>query len=48
MSKDQQSVERGFRFLNAPLFLTDSVFLKSHQRIEALGLIMSLCLLVYN
>ena len=30
--KGQQSVERGFRFLKDPLFLTDSVFLKSPLR----------------
>ncbi len=30
------------------MFLTDSVFLKSPKRIEALGLIMGLCLLVYT
>ena len=35
--KGQQSVERGFRFLKDPLFLTDSVFLKSPHSIEALG-----------
>lgn len=46
--KGQQTVERGFRFLKDPMFLTDSVFLKSPQRIEALGLIMGLCLLVYS
>jgi transposase len=46
--KGQQSVERGFRFLKDPMFFTDSVFLKSPKRIEALGLIMGLCLLVYN
>ena len=46
--KDQQAVERGFRFLKDPYFLTDSVFLKSPHRIEALGLIMGLCLLVYT
>lgn len=46
--KGQQAVERGFRFLKDPMFLTDSVFLKSPQRIEALGLIMGLCLLVYT
>ncbi|GGA50827.1 IS1634 family transposase [Okeania sp. KiyG1] len=45
--KEQQSVERGFRFLKDPLFLTDSIFLKSPDRIEALELIMGLCLLVY-
>ena len=46
--KEQQSVERGFSFLKDPMFLTDSVFLKSAKRIEALGLIMGLCLLVYT
>lgn len=46
--KGQQSVERGFRFLKDPYFLTDSVFLKSPHRIEALGLIMGLCLLIYT
>ncbi|MDE5113583.1 MAG: IS1634 family transposase, partial [Trichodesmium sp. St15_bin1_1] len=30
--KGQQLVERGFRFLKDPLFLTDSVFLKSPLR----------------
>lgn len=30
------------------MFLTDSVFLKSAKRIESLGLIMGLCLLVYT
>ena len=47
-SKEQQSVERGFGFLKDPLFLTDSVFLNSPHRIEALGFIMGLCLLVYT
>jgi transposase len=46
--KAQQSVERGFRFLKDPLFFADSVFLKSPKRIAALGMIMALCLLVYN
>lgn len=46
--KAQQSTERGFRFLKDPLFFTSSVFLKSARRIEALGMIMALCLLVYN
>ena len=46
--KDQPAVERGFRFFKDPYFLTDSVFLKSPHRIEALGLIMGLCLLVYT
>jgi transposase len=46
--KAQQGDERGFRFLKDPLFFTASVFLKSPERIMALGLIMGLCLLVYN
>ena len=31
-----------------PLFFTESVFLKSPERIEALTLVMGLCLLVYT
>ncbi len=46
--KQQQGVERGFRFLKDPLFFTSSVFLHSPERIMALGMIMGLCLLVYN
>ncbi|WP_130589518.1 IS1634 family transposase [Neochlamydia sp. S13] len=46
--KGQQSVERGFRFLKDPLFMTSSVFLKNEQRIIALAMIMCLCLLVYT
>lgn len=46
--KAQQSCERGFAFLKDPLFLTDSIFLKSRERIEALSMIMGLCLLIYT
>jgi transposase len=46
--KGQQSVERGFRFLKDPLFMTSSVFLKKDTRIVALGMVMCLCLLVYT
>jgi transposase len=46
--KEQQVTERGFRFLKDPLFFTSSVFLKSAKRIEALAMVMALCLLVYN
>jgi transposase len=38
--KEQQATERGFSFLKDPLFFTDSVFLKSPERIEALTLVM--------
>jgi transposase len=46
--KQQQQVERGFRFLKDPLFFTSSVFVKKPQRIEALALLMALTLLVYT
>jgi transposase len=46
--KGQQSVERGFRFLKEPAFMTSSVFLKSQKRIVALAMVMCLCLLVYT
>lgn len=46
--KDQQNVERGFRFLKDPWFMVDSVFLKSPCRIEALMMVMTLCLMIYN
>ena len=45
--KSQQSVERGFRFLKSPEFLTSAIFLKSAKRIEALLMIMTCCLMVY-
>ena len=46
--KEPQAAERGFGFLKDPLFFTDSVFLKSPERIEALTLVMGWCLLVYT
>lgn len=46
--KAQQSCERGFVFLKDPLFFTDSVFIKSSERIEALAMVMGLCLSVYT
>lgn len=46
--KDQQNVERGFRFLKDPWFMVDSVFLKSSRRIESLMMVMTLCLMIYN
>lgn len=45
--KDQQKVERGFRFLKDPLFLASSLYLKSPKRLMALMMVMTLCLLVY-
>lgn len=46
--KEQQNVEGGFRFIKDPWFMVDSIFLKSPKRIEALMMVMTLCLLVYN
>jgi transposase len=46
--KGQGGVERGFRFLKDPLFLASSVFVKKPERIEALGFVMVVCLLVYR
>jgi len=46
--KEQQTVERGFRFLKNAEFMADTLFLKSPKRIEALMMIMTLCLMIYN
>ena len=46
--KNQQSCERGFRFMKDPLFFADSFFVENPERIETMLFLMSLCLLVYN
>ena len=46
--KNQQSCERGFRFLKDPLFFASRLFFKLPQRVAALAMIMGLCLLVYS
>lgn len=46
--KDQQKAERGFRFIKNPDFMVNSIFLKKPSRIQALMMVMSLCLFVYN
>jgi transposase len=46
--KDQQHVERGFRFLKDPLFFAHSLFLKKEERIMAMVMLMGLGLLVYS
>ena len=45
--KSQQAVERGFRFLKSPDFLTSSLFLKKPERIEALLMVMTCSLMIY-
>lgn len=41
-------VEKGFRFLKDKSFRVAEVYLKSEKRIEALCMIMVLCLMVYS
>jgi len=43
----QVKVERGFRFLKDPLFLINTIFLKKEERIMAVMMVMTACLLVY-
>jgi transposase len=45
--KGQKHAERGLRFLKDPLFLASSLYLKKPQRIMALLMVMTVCLLVY-
>jgi len=45
--KGQSKSERGFKFLKSPYFLAASFFVQKPERIEALLMIMTLCLLVY-
>lgn len=40
-------IEKGFRFLKHPEFLASALFLKKPERIMALLMIMTLCLMVY-
>jgi len=46
--KNQNHVERGFRFLKDPLFFTSSLFVKRPDRIMGLLMVMLLSLLVYG
>ena len=43
----QSHAERGFRFLKDPAFLAASLYLKKPERIMALLMVMTICLLVY-
>ncbi|QEP43011.1 IS1634 family transposase [Ectothiorhodospiraceae bacterium BW-2] len=45
--KEQQKVERGFRFLKDPLFMATTFFVKSEERLMAITMIMTLCLMIY-
>ena len=46
--KSQSTVERGFRFLKDKSFHVSEVYLKKESRIEALAMIMVLCLFIYS
>jgi transposase len=45
--KGQDNVEKGFRFLKDPNVVASALFFKKNERIEALLMIMTLCLFVY-
>jgi transposase len=45
--KDQNKVEKGFRFLKDPSFHAATIFVKKPERVEAVLMIMALSLLVY-
>jgi transposase len=45
--KGQGHAERGFRFLKDPQFFASSFYLKKPERIMALLMVMTVCLLVY-
>ncbi|KKG51870.1 IS1634 family transposase [Methanosarcina mazei] len=46
--KGQDNVEKGFRFLKSDTFSISKVYLKNKSRIEALTMIMVLCLMIYS
>jgi transposase len=46
--KDQSKTESGFRFIKDNEFRVSTIFLKKPERINALMMIMTLCLMVYN
>lgn len=46
--KAQSKTESGFRFIKDDQFRVDAIFLKKPERVNALMMIMTLCLMVYN
>jgi len=46
--KGQDKVEKGFRFLKSDTFSVSKVYLNNKSRIEALTMIMVLCLMIYS
>ena len=46
--KEQQGVERAFRFLKNPMYFAEASFLKNRKRVVALVTIMTIALLIYS
>lgn len=46
--KEQSKTESGFRFIKGNEFRVSTIFLKKPERVNALMMIMTLCLMVYN
>lgn len=46
--KEQSGTESGFKFIKDDTFEVDSIFLKKPERISALMMVMTLCLMVYS
>ncbi len=46
--KGQSGTESGFKFIKDDAFQVDNVFLKTPERIDALMMVMTLCLMVYG
>ena len=46
--KDQQKVERGFRFIKDPMFFVDAVYLKNEKRIMSMVMLMGISLIIYS
>lgn len=48
ITRDRTGSRKGFRFLKDDTFGVSNVYLKSQKRIEALIMVMVLCLLIYS
>ena len=46
--KEQDRVEKGFRFLKSDTFSVSKIYLKNKGRIQALMMVMVLCLMIYS
>ena len=46
--KNQSSVERSFRFLKDPNIIASSLFVQKPERMTAILMVMTLCLLIYS